>query len=120
VASSAHTLDFGALAAVLMGVFVVVDSRVATSIMPMRILQLRGLSASRVVRGLTFSSMFAVFFFDALILERMLGYGPLKTGITFLPMSLVKAAMSLGVSSRLLLRYGPMRLIVPGMSAVEF
>ena len=116
--TSTHTLGFGALAVMLMGIFVVVESRVAKPIMPMRILQLRSLSASSIVRGLTFSSMFAVFFFGALFLERVLGYGPLKTGVAFLPMTLVMAAMSLGVTSRLLLRYGPMKLLVPGMSAV--
>jgi len=85
---------------------------------PLRILQLRSLTASSVVRGLTFSAMFSVFFFGALYMERVLGYGPLQTGVAFLPMSLSMAAMSLGVTSRLLLRYGPMKLLVPGLSAV--
>jgi EmrB/QacA subfamily drug resistance transporter len=116
--TSSHTLEFGGLAVVLMSAFALVESRVAKPIMPMRILQLRSLSASSVVRGLTFSSMFAVFFFGALFLERVLGYGPLQTGVAFLPMTLVMAAMSLGLTSRLLLRYGPMKLLVPGMSAV--
>ena len=116
--ASSHTLEFGGLAVVLMSAFVFVESRVARPIMPMKILQLRSLSASSIVRGLTFSSMFAVFFFGALFLERVLGYGPLQTGIAFLPMTLVMAAMSLGLTSRLLLRFGPMKLLVPGMSAV--
>ena len=116
--TSTHTLGFGALAFVLMSLFFVVESRVAKPIMPMRILHLRSLSASSVVRGLTFSSMFGVFFFGALFLERVLGYGPLQTGIAFLPMTLVMAVMSLGLTSRLLLRFGPMKLLVPGMSAV--
>ncbi len=116
--TSTHTLGFGGLALALMAAFAVVESRVAKPIIPMRILQLRSLSASSIVRGLTFSAMFAVFFFGALYLERVLGYGPLKTGIAFLPMTLVMAAMSLGLTSRLLLRFGPMKLLVPGMSAV--
>jgi Major Facilitator Superfamily len=116
--TSAHTVGFGALAVVLMSVFVYVEARTAKPIMPMKILQLRSLSASSVVRGLTFSAMFAVFFFGALYMERVLGYGPMKTGIAFLPMTLMMAAMSLGITSRLLLRYGPMKLLVPGMCAV--
>ena len=115
---SAHTLGFGALALALGLAFVVVESRVAKPIMPLRILQLRSLTASSVVRGLTFSAMFAVFFFGALYLEKVLHYGPLKTGVAFLPMSLVMAVMSLGLTSRLLVRYGPMRLLIPGMTAV--
>ena len=116
--TSSHTLTFGGLALALMALFFFVESRVAQPIVPMRILRLRSLSASSIVRGLTFSAMFSVFFFGALYLERVLGYGPLKTGVAFLPMTFVMAAMSLGLTSRLLLRFGPMKLLVPGMSAV--
>ncbi|HEY5267123.1 MAG TPA: MFS transporter [Acidimicrobiales bacterium] len=111
---STHTLGFGALSIVLMSVFFGYESRVAKPIMPLRILKIRSLSASSVVRGLTFSSMFAVFFFGALYLEKVLGYAPLRTGVAFLPMTLAMAAMSLGVTSRLLIRFGPMKLLVPG------
>ena len=115
---SAHTLGFGAVALALAGSFAVLESKVARPIMPVRILQLRSLMASSVVRGLTFSAMFSVFFFGALYLERVLGYEPLRTGVAFLPMTLAMAVMSLGITSRLLERFGPMRLLVPGMSAV--
>jgi EmrB/QacA subfamily drug resistance transporter len=115
---SAHTLGFGAVAVVLAAIFAYVESRVAKPIMPMRILRLRSLSMSSVVRGLTFSAMFAVFFFGALYMEKVLHYGPLRTGVAFLPMSITMAIMSIGVTSRLLVRYGPMRLLVPGMTAV--
>ncbi|HEY5104200.1 MAG TPA: MFS transporter, partial [Acidimicrobiales bacterium] len=63
---SAHTLGFGALSIVLMSAFFSYESRIEKPIMPLRILKIRSLSASSVVRGLTFSSMFAVFFFGAL------------------------------------------------------
>ncbi len=113
-----HTLGFGAVSLLLMGTFVVFESRIERPIVPLRILKLRSLTASSVVRGLAFSSMFAVFFFGALYLEKVLGYAPLRTGLAFLPMSLAMAVMSLGATSRLLIRYGPMKLLVPGMSAV--
>jgi EmrB/QacA subfamily drug resistance transporter len=115
---SAHTLGFGVVSLLLMGTFVVFESRIERPIVPLRILKLRSLTASSLVRGLTFSSMFAVFFFGALYLEKVLGYAPLRTGVAFLPMTLAMAVMSLGVTSRLLIRYGPMKLLVPGMSAV--
>lgn len=115
---SGHTLGFGAVSVVLMSAFLVLESRVAKPIMPLRILKLRSLTASSVVRGLTFAAMFAIFFFGALYLEKVLGYAPLRTGIAFLPMTLAMAAMSLGLTSRLLIRFGPMKLLVPGMTAV--
>jgi MFS family permease len=62
--------------------------------------------------------MFSVFFFGAIYLEKVLHYSPLTTGIAFLPMSVAMAVMSLGVTSRLLMRFGPMRLLIPGMASV--
>jgi predicted MFS family arabinose efflux permease len=115
---SAHTLGFFGVAVALMGAFVIVESRTKRPIVPFRILRLRSLSASSGVRGLTFSAMFSVFFFGAIYLEKVLHYSPLTTGIAFLPMSVAMAVMSLGVTSRLLMRFGPMRLLVPGMSSV--
>lgn len=115
---STHTIGFLMLSALLIGAFVVVEARVARPIVPLRIFTLRSLTASSVVRGLSFSAMYAVFFFGALYLERVLGMGPLKTGLAFLPMTLAMAVMSLGATSRLLVRFGAMRLLVPGMSSV--
>jgi MFS family permease len=101
-----------------MSSFITFESKIERPIMPLRILKLRSLTATSVVRGLSFSAMFSVFFFGALYMEKVLGYGPLQTGVAFLPMSLTMAIMSLGITSRLLIRYGPMKLLVPGMSAV--
>jgi len=115
---SAHTLGFLAVAAGLLGTFFMVEARVSRPIVPLRIFQLKSLTASSVVRGLSFSAMYAVFFFGALYLERVLGFGPLATGLAFLPMTLAMAVMSLGATSKLLVRYGAMKLLMPGMSMV--
>ena len=115
---STRTLGTLGASVVLASLFFLVESRVARPIVPLRIFRLRSLSVSSVVRGLTFSAMYAVFFFGALYLERILGFGPLETGLAFLPMSLSMAAMSLGATSRLLVRFGAMRLLVPGLTAV--
>ena len=99
-----------------MGAFALLESRIAKPIMPLRIVKLRSLTTSSVVRGLSFAAMFAVFFFGALYLERVLGYDPVRTGVAFLPLTLAMAIMSLGVTSRLLARFGPMKLLIPGMT----
>jgi len=115
---STHTLGFLAVAAGLLAAFFMVEARVNRPIVPLRIFQLKSLTASSVVRGLSFSAMYAVFFFGALYLERVLGFGPLATGLAFLPMTLAMAAMSLGATSKLLVRYGAMKLLVPGLTMV--
>ena len=53
--------------------------------MPLRILKLRTLTGSGVIRGLLIIGMFSTFFIGALYFEHVLGYSPVKTGLAFLP-----------------------------------
>ncbi|MCK9931540.1 MFS transporter [Frankia sp. Mgl5] len=116
--ASAQTLGYGAVGVVLLAAFFLVEARRSNPIMPLRILRVRSLVGSSVVRGCLFIAMYAVFFFGALYLEQVRGYSPLRTGLAFLPMSLVVAALSMGIVSRLLIRFGAMNVLVPGLVAV--
>jgi len=50
--------------------------------------------------------MFAWFFLSALYLQLVLGLRPLQVGLVFLPANLIMAAFSLGLSARLVMRFG--------------
>jgi MFS family permease len=50
--------------------------------------------------------MFAVFFLTSLYLQRVLHYSPLRTGLAFLPISLLQGAVSAGLSASLADRFG--------------
>jgi MFS family permease len=50
--------------------------------------------------------MFAWFFLSALYLQLVLGYSPLQVGLAFLPANLIMAVFSLGLSAKLVLRFG--------------
>jgi MFS family permease len=50
--------------------------------------------------------MFAWFFLAALYLQLVLGYSPLQVGLAFLPSNLIMGAFSLGLSAKLVMRYG--------------
>ena len=77
---SAHTLGILGAAVLLFVSFVVLESRLANPIMPLRILKLRTLTGSSAIRGLLATGMFSTFFIGALYLEHVLGYSPIKTG----------------------------------------
>jgi len=62
--------------------------------------------------------MFALFFLSALYLQLVLGYSPLEVGLAFLPANLLMGAFSLGLSARLVLRYGAKPPLVGGMALV--
>jgi EmrB/QacA subfamily drug resistance transporter len=101
-----RTLGLLAAAVVLLGVFVAVEGRVAQPLMPLRLLRLRNVAVANVVGILWAGAMFAWFFLAALYLQLVLGYGPLDVGLAFLPANIVMGALSIGVSARLVMRFG--------------
>jgi EmrB/QacA subfamily drug resistance transporter len=113
---SMHTLVTIGLALALLAFFVVLESRLANPIMPLRILKLRTLTGSAIIRGLLITGMFSTFFIGALYFEHVLGYSPVKTGVAFLPQALVMAALSTGITAKLVDRFGPKFVMYPGMA----
>ncbi|MHB1468510.1 MAG: MFS transporter [Solirubrobacteraceae bacterium] len=113
---SAHTLGALALAVALIAAFVLVESRVANPIMPLRILSVRGLVSSSLVRGLMFVGMYGCFFIGTLYLEHVLRYGAMQTGLAFLPMTLVVAVLSSGITARLVGRFGSRAVALPAIA----
>jgi EmrB/QacA subfamily drug resistance transporter len=112
---SAHTLLYGGAGFVLLLVFLALEARLANPIMPLRILRVPGLASTSIVRGLLASGLFSTFFLGALYLERVRGDSALRTGVAFLPLSLVVGALSAGITARLMTRFGPRRVMLPGL-----
>ncbi|HUB76707.1 MAG TPA: MFS transporter, partial [Solirubrobacteraceae bacterium] len=75
-----------------------------------------GLLSSSLVRSFMFLGMYGCFFMGALFLERVKGYGALDTGVAFLPMTIVVAILSSGVTAKLVGRFGPMRVLLPALA----
>jgi EmrB/QacA subfamily drug resistance transporter len=104
--TSARTLGLLGAAVVLMGLFLVVEGRVASPLIPLGLFRLRNVAVANVVGVLWAAAMFAWFFLSALYLQRVLGYDPLHVGLAFLPTSLIMGAFSLGLSAKLVMRFG--------------
>jgi EmrB/QacA subfamily drug resistance transporter len=117
---SEDVLGFATLAALLMAAFLTVESRIANPIMPMRILRIRSLIGGSAVRGLLVTAMYSTFFLGTLYLEHVRHLSAVQTGLAYLPWTLTVAVLSVGVTARLVARFGPMRVLVPGMTAVVF
>ena len=112
---SFQVLSFGALAIALMGAFLTVEARIPNPIMPLRILRLRSLIGASVVRGFLVTGMYSTFFLGTLYLEHVLHYSALGTGLAFLPWTVTVGILSLGVTRRLVARFGAMRVLTLGM-----
>ena len=113
---SAETLGLLAAAAVLLALFVLIESRVAAPLMPLAILRLRNIWASNVIGVLWAAGMFAFFFLSALYLQLVLGYSPLQVGLAFLPTNIIMGVFSLGISAKLVMRFGIKPPLVAGFA----
>ncbi len=113
--TSAQTIGLLACALMIAGGFIAWESRARSPLIPLRIFRHRNLSAANVVGILWAASMFALFFISALYLQLVLGYSPLKVGLAFLPGNLIMMAFSLGLSAKLVMRYGYRRPLAFGL-----
>jgi MFS family permease len=114
--TSPQTLGLLIGSGVLMTAFLVVESRVSAPLMPLRILKLRNVATSNVVGVLWAAAMFAWFFLSALYLQLVLGYSPLQVGLAFLPANLIMGAFSIGLSAKLVMRFGIRAPLATGLS----
>ena len=112
---SAVTLAWLAVGVALLAAFVQVQRLVAHPLLPLRVVLDRNRAGAYAAIGLTFIAVFALFFFLTFYLQGVRGDSPVKTGAAFLPLPLALVVSS-GISTvRLFPRFGPRRLIVPGL-----
>jgi EmrB/QacA subfamily drug resistance transporter len=115
---SARTLGAGGASLALLAAFLTLEARLSNPIMPLRILRLRMLMGSSLVRGLLVTGMFSAFFLGSLYLERVLGYNAINTGLAFLPLTISIAVMSMGISARAVERFGAVNTLTAGLAAI--
>jgi EmrB/QacA subfamily drug resistance transporter len=101
-----RTLGLLAASGGLLAIFLGIEARVPSPLVPLRLFRLRNIAVSNAVGVLWAGAMFAWFFLTALYLQLVLGYSPLEVGLAFLPGNLIMGAMSIGLSARLVLRFG--------------
>ncbi|MEK8061364.1 MFS transporter, partial [Burkholderia contaminans] len=99
----------------LLALFIAIEARAAHPLMPLSLFSSRNVALANVIAVLWAAAMFAWFFLSALYMQRVLGYGPLQVGLAFLPANLIMAAFSLGLSARIVMRFGIRGPIAAGL-----
>jgi EmrB/QacA subfamily drug resistance transporter len=112
--SSATTLICVFAGLALLALFAVVESRVANPLLPLHIIWDRNRGASFLTVAFVGIGLFAVFLFLTYYVSLTLGYSPLKTGFSFVPMILSIMATATG-SAGLVARIGPKVPVFIGM-----
>lgn len=116
--TSPVTLGLLAVAALLLVAFISIEARAESPLIPLGLFRLRSVAVSNVVGVLWAAAMFAWFFLCALYLQFVLEYSALEVGLAFLPPNLIMGAFSLGLSDKLVMRFGTRTPLVGGMIAV--
>jgi EmrB/QacA subfamily drug resistance transporter len=116
--SAAAVVVPGIAALVQLGAFLALETRLANPIFPPRVLRIRSLMVSSMVRGFMVMGMYATFFFGVLDLANGLGFGPMRIGLSFLPMTVTVAVLSRGLAARLMARHGPRAVLMFGLGAI--
>ncbi|EHM28685.1 MULTISPECIES: MFS transporter [Streptomyces] len=104
--------SFGA-AVVLLGVFISIESRSRQPITPLALFRDRNRAGTYTMMLCLSAAIFGMFFFLTLFVQDVLDFSPLRAGLAFLPVSVV-IAISAGMASQLLPRWGPKPFMVVG------
>jgi len=115
--TSGQTLGLLAAAVVLLGAFLVIETRAKHPLMPLSIFRHRTLATANVMGVLMAAGLFAAFFLSALYMQLVLDYTPLQVGLAYLPQTLIWGGVSLFLSDKLVMRYGIRMPIVIGFPA---
>jgi EmrB/QacA subfamily drug resistance transporter len=113
--TSTQTLGLLAAAVVLLIVFIVTEARISMPLMPLGLFKLRNLTSANVIGVLWAAGMFAWFFITTLYLQAVLGFTPFQIGLVFLPANLIMAAFSLGLSAKIVMRFGIRKPLALGL-----
>jgi EmrB/QacA subfamily drug resistance transporter len=113
--TSFQTLGLLTSAVALFALFLVIELRVASPLMPLGLFRIRNVSTANVVGVLMAAGMFAYFFLSALYLQGILGYSPMEVGLAYLPSTVLWGASSLLVSDRLVMRFGVKLPLIAGL-----
>ncbi|MGR8012067.1 MFS transporter [Streptomyces hypolithicus] len=105
-------LSFGG-ALVLLAAFVLVERRSRQPITPLKMFADRNRAGTYGIMLSLAAAIFGMFFFLTLFVQNVLGFGPLKAGLAFLPVSAL-IAVGAALASQLLPKYGPKPFMVLG------
>jgi EmrB/QacA subfamily drug resistance transporter len=113
--ATARTILLLVAAGALLVAFLVNERRVSDPLMPFHIFRVRTVAGANAVGFLLGAVIFANFFLLTLYVQGVLGYSPIKTGLTFLATA-GTAVLSAGVAQALTTRFGAKPIIIIGLA----
>ena len=103
----------------LLIIFVVNELRAKHPLVPLSVFRLRNITAANLIQLCIASALFSVFFFTTLYIQNILGYSPIRTGFSFLPVPFA-IALTATQAPKLVKKVGfkPILMISPLISGI--
>ncbi len=92
--TNSTTLGLFAVSAALLAGFIFNESRSKHALMPLSIFKIANVSAANAAQLPITAAMFSMFFFVTLYVQNVLGYSPVMSGLSFLPITFVIGGIS--------------------------
>ncbi|MGW5420845.1 MFS transporter [Streptomyces sp. NPDC003943] len=108
------TIGLFVASVLLLATFALVEARVKSPLLPLRVVTDRNRGGVYLSLGLAVIAMFGLFLFLTYYLQVVKGYSPVKTGFAFLPMIAGMITGSTQIGTRLMTRVPPRWLMGPG------
>jgi len=118
---SATVIGFLTASVLLLAGFIYNESRVAQPLMPLSLFKIRNVAGGNIAALVIASTLFSQFFFMTLYVQTVLGYSPVKSGLSFLPITFIIGITSAIVSKKVSrFGYKPFLVIGPLFLAIGF
>jgi EmrB/QacA subfamily drug resistance transporter len=114
---STQTIVLFAVSIALLAAFVITELRSRAPLVPFRFFRLPNIPGANITGLLIGASLFSMFFFVSLYMQQVLGYSPLKAGLSYLPLA-VTIILSAGIASQLVSRFGFKPILISGMTFI--
>ena len=101
-------------AGVLLAAFVINERFTRNPLMPFSIFRVRGLAAADITQLVALAGFFSLFYFLTFYMQNVLGYSPIETGLSYLPLCFA-IGMSAGAGAQLVTRFGARPVIAAGL-----
>jgi EmrB/QacA subfamily drug resistance transporter len=113
--SNDYRAGLAAVSILLIVGFLIRQRQAPVPLLPLRILFARVIGGGNVVLALMVAGLFGFQFLGVVYLQELLGFDPLQAGFAYLPVPLVIAATSLGLTTRLIMRFGQRTVLLSGL-----
>ena len=114
---SFQTIATIAASLILLAAFVAIELRSRAPLVPFSIFRVRTVTGANVVGILVGASLFSMFYFISLYMQQVLGYSPIKAGLSYLPLA-ITIILAAGIASGLVTKVGFKPILAIGMACI--